>query len=348
MLEVERYMTYMKYPLTLIILTIAGLFILGCSTSENTMSSPDGTKTSPDSFASALNLDRGNTGSGAINLAARLHEIEILLAAYRAVLDGTSEGESRNAKQRIEELEFEKCLVEALRKTFTSLQYDEARSYDKRTDYKFIQTQLKAAYTEAGFFEPLSGDIEPQFQRLIDPSCLSQPDLVREPEDLYDSDAWIIVALHVDPAKTPDWFRQDVFEAETLAEYELTHQFLALLLQRYYWHESQFNADHEMKIGELAALIAEEQEAGVDFNNLDLYSERVAVLIAGGYSCLVEREWIEKILENRLPNGLWTEFNGDESPHMHSTHVSLWAIAGYQVLMQRGEEGRQELFPFNP
>ena len=87
---------------------------------------------------------------------------------------------------------------------------------------------------------------------------------------------------------------------------------------------------------------------GVDFNNLDLYSERVAMLIAGGYSGLVEREWIERILDNRLPGGLWPEFTGGESPHMHSTHVALWAIAGYQVLLQRGEEDRQKLFPFNP
>jgi len=34
-----------------------------------------------------------------------------------------------------------------------------------------------------------------------------------------------MVALHIDPTETPDWFRHHGFEAETLTGYELAHQF---------------------------------------------------------------------------------------------------------------------------
>ena len=341
----KKQSCFRNFPIILLVLLLSNV---ACSSGNRTHTTTGNEVFSSEPFTSAPELERENTETVKINLTQRIEEIEILLLGYRAALDGTSTEVSRTIQQSIEDIEFEKLLIEALVTAFISLQHEDVLIDKTRADIMWIQLQLKAAYTQASFFEPNSDYVEPSFKRLIDPSQPSKPELIRDPEDPYDSDAWIIAALHVDPAELPDWFQRDVFKADTLTEYELTHQFIALLLQRYYWSGIQLGAEHETRIGEIATRIAQEQQAGVDFDNLDLYSERVAMLIAGGYGSLVEKEWVIRILNNRLPNGLWPHHVSDELADMHSTHVSLWAIAGYQVLMQRGEEGRQALFPFNP
>jgi len=344
-----------KYlPLKNVLFVLLAMLLVStfaCSSENTVVSTPTPTSTTspeptslPD-LQDIRQLDNESIGSGKIDLNTRLSAITDLISAYSAVLGEISQKELKDVEQRINDLEIERQLVQALLDTLNYIQY-ESEDEEPRADYKFFQAQLKGAYIEADFFHPQPIDIVPCFQRILDCSLPPQPELVKEPEDHYDTDAWITVALHLAPDEIPDWFQQDVLERENLEGYKLTHQFFALLLQRRCWPDYRFGLEYNKKLDELAIRIAEEEESDVRPAYIDLYAERAAMLIASEYGSLVKREWIEQILENRLPNGLWPTTLGDEQHNMHSTYNSLWAIGGYQVLLQRGEQGRKELFPF--
>lgn len=336
-----------------ILLALIVVFNFACS-QENIVTGlhtpiPSITPTSKLNTSSDLNdirnIDKESIGSGTITLVSRLEVITDLIAAYSAVSGDITQGELQDIEQRVGELQFEKRLVQTLLSALNYIHEYESTVDEPRADYKFFQSQLKGAYAEAEFFHPQPGDVEPCFQRIIDCSLPPQANLVKEPEDHYDTDAWITAALHLAPDETPDWFREDVIEAENLVGYKLTHQFFTLLLQRKCWPGYDFGIEHNQRLDELAILIAEEED-DVEPTMLDLYSERAAMLIAGGYGTLVRREWIEQICENQLPNSLWPNSRNAAVYDMHSTYNALWAIAGYQVLLQRDEQSRRELFPF--
>src|SRR5262245_55094330 len=87
---------------------------------------------------------------------------------------------------------------------------------------------------------------------------------------------------------------------ETSAEYELTHQFLALLYMR---QNGCLAPEDERSLELAAAAIAVEQQEDTDFS--DLWAERLAVLLYGDYRSLVDDAWIRRLVEEQQPSGAW-------------------------------------------
>lgn len=332
-----------------ILIVLTSILSATCATGNDKHESTNNDKAPiPNSLKHAQNLDKEGASSGKISLYSRDIEIETIIQSYESALPNLSGEAVQKVNLRIEELKFERHLIEVIEETLESLTHlSEAQTNAVTTDSKWIQSQIRDVYVEAEFLDPQIQNIEDVFQRLFDTSFPAMPNLVSEPNNPQsDTNAWISVALHFDPVNAPNWFQEYVLEADNLPGILLTHQFLALLIQQHSWPEAHFGPDRENRMRELAESIASEENIDTQFT--DLFAERVAMLIAGGYSHLAKKEWLEQILDNRLTNSLWPLFAGDETPHMHTSHVSLWALAGYQIILQRGEQGRKNTFLFKP
>lgn len=82
------------------------------------------------------------------------------------------------------------------------------------------------------------------------------------------------------------------------------------------------------------------QDAYWDFRVSDSYYQRAATLLAAGRPDLVNKRWIERILDRQNPDGTWNycwhgwcrgvlEFSLSQEDHSHSTVQAAWAL--YQL-----------------
>lgn len=118
---------------------------------------------------------------------------------------------------------------------------------------------------------------------------------------------------------------RSILSVEDAKGYTLTHKFLAMLFMR---ERGCLSQEGERAL-HLAAekITTEESQASFD----DLYAERAAFLLYGGFTSLVQDPWITTIITNQLPSGGWkavhrTDFLGsNENPH--TTALAVFALA---------------------
>ena len=61
--------------------------------------------------------------------------------------------------------------------------------------------------------------------------------------------------------------------------------------------------------------------------NIDLYSERAAILLYGGFRNLTRRVWMKNIAANMHPSGGWPiNTNTPEMVDPHSMVLAVWAL----------------------
>ncbi len=299
-----------------------------------------------DLLCQAQNLDKELAGEGKISLVERESDIDVLISAYREALSVCSGTQAREAEARIDDLEFEKELVNAIMTAFQTNEKAVETGVEFRPDVRGFQAALRRIYKEAEFYKPLAEWTLDSYDMADISSFTPDPALVsKEPSSNYT--IWFLAAANGYPDNLPDWFREDVLESDIFEGYDLTHQFMCYQIQLLVWPDYDFGEWYSYRMSELAQRIADEQDAvPVDepFYSIDLYAERIYNLLSGGYGDMVKVEWIERLLDDRLADGVWPRRLGDADPNWHATHLALLAIAEYQVILQRGEEGRKELF----
>ncbi len=290
-----------------------------------------------DPLCEAQILDEKLAGSGKIGLKEREADITTLITTYEDALQVCSEPEVREVEERLDDLKFEAVLIEAIQKAFETVAEEVEADSEFRPDVRGMQEALRKVYLEAEFYEPL----DESYSELYEGASVAP--------DKYSSNytVWFIIAATNHPKDVPEWFRKKVIEADDLSGYDLTHQFMCLQIQQYVWAGNDSGDERRERQDRLARRIVAEQD---DFSeneanySIDLYAERIYVLLNAGYGELVKREWFERLLNDRLPNGLWPRRLGDEDARSHATHLALLSMAQYQVIFQRGEEAREELF----
>lgn len=295
-----------------------------------------GNDTPCDALCEAEKLDRNLAGEGKICLEEREGDIDRLILAYMDASEETAGTPSHEVAMRIADLEFELELVVAIKTAFETIQAEVAADIGFRPDVQGMQAELKKVYVEASFYEPIEGLYHEIYEG---------PSVAPE-EPTGDYSTWFMMAYSTLPEELPEWFIRDVIAADDLTGYDLTHQFMCYRIQEIAWPDYDFSRQRQEKRDELAHRIAAEQMAVFveEEYSIDLYAERLYVLIDSGYYSVVERQWFERLLDDRLTNGVWPRVSGDESPRWHATHLALMALAEYQVILQRGEEGREEMF----
>lgn len=196
--------------------------------------------------------------------------------------------------------------------------------------------------------EELGDSVPDMWARIYDSSVTPDPDLVpMTPSDK--SLVWLLVALNAHPSNVPQWFQKNIVEYDYFTGYNLTHQFATLVAQEFIWEDYDFGSERATRLDELARRIADEEDSAcVSDENccVDLYAERIHFLIIAGYEGLVKREWVQRLLDARLENGLWSFYSIENKHSWHPTHLGMWAVASYQGILQRGEEERQDMVGF--
>jgi len=296
-----------------------------------------------DPVCQAQKLDEKLAGDGKISLAEREIDIGKLLNAYEAALPVSAATQAKDVETRIADLESELQLVEVIQEAFVTIQGVVEAGTVFRDDVRGWQAQLRTIYKEAEFYEPLDESFYLFYERLFDTSVTPDPAAVSEvPSSNYT--IWFLVAANAHPSDVPEWFRNDVLEADDLTGYDLTHQFMTLMIQARAWPGEGWSEERKTS---LALRIAEEQDI-IDDNSkdysVDLYAERIYVLMLEGYGDLIELEWLNRLLNDRLESGVWPRSTNESEPSWHATHLALLGIGSYQVVLQRGEDGKSDLF----
>ncbi|MFC1751520.1 hypothetical protein ACFLY5_00015 [Patescibacteria group bacterium] len=119
-----------------------------------------------------------------------------------------------------------------------------------------------------------------------------------------------------------------IFDVGNISEYDLSHRFLAMLIMQKNNCTEDLEYHFDRYLLEAKNKIIDEQNKSAVYN--DIYSERVAFLLFGGFDTDVKEEWIDEIIKNQSSAGAWSDpkhFNKVDNPH--TTALSLWALAGY-------------------
>jgi len=142
---------------------------------------------------------------------------------------------------------------------------------------------------------------------------------------------WFAYAINPDKAHLSEEDLADLFSLTKYVWGARHHQVLALIMYR------DFNGDSERVDSTLRRLCEKEaRDQRYDFRVTDAYVQRNAFLLAAGQPDLVRSRWIERILDNQMPDGSWKyswygwsrgvmEF-GVTDPQ-HTTVQAAWALA---------------------
>lgn len=131
------------------------------------------------------------------------------------------------------------------------------------------------------------------------------------------------------------------FIATDESGYVLTHQFLVLI-----WGEQAgllFSGDVLSRKRELLLRVYEEQYSVGGVDSMDLYMERVAILLMYGHFVSLDRgavdKWMKQIVDLQLDDGAWPlsktliTYDGEStvvsSPRSHTTALAMMALSAY-------------------
>ena len=142
---------------------------------------------------------------------------------------------------------------------------------------------------------------------------------------------WFAYAIKPEQVHLSD---EDVANLFSLTKYvwgARHHQLLGLIMYR------DFNGGSQKVDTTLRQLCEKEaRDQGYDFRVTDAYLQRNAFMLAAGQPDLIRSRWIERIMDNQIPDGSWkfcwygwcrgvTEFGYSDS--QHATIQAAWALA---------------------
>jgi hypothetical protein len=146
---------------------------------------------------------------------------------------------------------------------------------------------------------------------------------------------YLVISLYADDSRVPEAFA-DIFEHQFTADlkrYGTTHQILGMIFLR------GKKAFPEKRIESIIDRLSDEIAADTD--NLlergeftDLFAECTAMLCMAGSHDLVQKEWIEFIIDNQQPNGQWKQSINEsnyfkEDMDQHATILALYTLYSY-------------------
>lgn len=141
------------------------------------------------------------------------------------------------------------------------------------------------------------------WRRLVDPDWPSVQAVLRPTLDTYQEyQRWLLFGAAPDYVQLTAEERANMFSPDKYWWGKRTHQLFALVFYRARKPET---AGLASLIDTLSAGIAREQRW--DVRMTDLYIQRAAILLAAGRPDLVERRWVERMLDNQQPDGGWCE-----------------------------------------
>jgi len=195
---------------------------------------------------------------------------------------------------------------------------------------KYCKSSFLDDFYRVRFKEFENHPVESAYQRLFNDEIVYEIDYdLLETRQIYFDDI-IIPALYCDLQTIPDNTLLKIFDIENASGYDLTHRYLAILFlkNRGCFIKEKYNIDNSI-LRASQKITEEGNEATFD----DLYPERVAFLLYGGFREIIEDNWIETIIENQEQSGGWrtleySEYFGQEE-NPHTTALSVWALAEY-------------------
>jgi hypothetical protein len=141
------------------------------------------------------------------------------------------------------------------------------------------------------------------WRRLVDPTWPRVQGALRSELDLYQEyQRWMLYGAAPDLVPLTAEERDNMFSPDRYWWGKRTHQLFALL---FYRDRKPETAGLASLIDTLAVRIAREQRW--DVRVTDLYFQRAAFLLAAGRPDLVQRRWIERILDHQQSDGGWIE-----------------------------------------
>jgi hypothetical protein len=139
------------------------------------------------------------------------------------------------------------------------------------------------------------------WHRLVDPDWPTiRPALRRELDVYQEYQRWALYGAAPDYVELTADERENLFSPDKYWWGRRTHQLFALLLYRTRKPETPGLTS---LIDTLSVGIAREQRW--DGRVTDLYIQRIAFLLSSGRPDLVQRRWVERMLDNQQPDGGW-------------------------------------------
>jgi len=178
------------------------------------------------------------------------------------------------------------------------------------------------------------------WKRLLDPhKNISAVELNQTIKNEYIDNKWILYAIDSDKAELTEKQKKDFFNGDIWQGRQLTHQLWALIHLR-----DLQGADEELN--NLIEHLCDRITGQLPYNMavLDIYFQKNAFVIKAGFPEKINRRWIERIIENQLPDGGWNDrwycfrspikgrrpvFTPQPPGNQHATVQALWLL--YQV-----------------
>jgi len=175
------------------------------------------------------------------------------------------------------------------------------------------------------------------WKRLLDPQWqISSINLNKVIQIEYLDNKWILYALANEQARLSQDTHKGLFDSQRWKERVLTHQLWALI------HLRQRNGDSkewDPLIQQICQRISRREKIAICVH--DLYIQRVGFVLFAGHPELINRRWVERIMDNQKTDGGWNDrwlcFRSVSSPRrptldinqnstQHATVQALWTL----------------------
>jgi hypothetical protein len=186
----------------------------------------------------------------------------------------------------------------------------------------------------------LAGQITPEcWRRVLDRDHpVDDAALNRTIADEMMDNRWMLYAIAPQKGRLDAEDLEGLFDPDRWSGRHLTHQVMALIRLR---EDKASTAQCEQTIEKLCRRIA--SQLRLDIAVVDLYIQKIAVVLDAGHAELIGRRWVERVIENQAPDGGWndrwcrvfTSFRrpaldlADPPSNQHATIQALWLL--YQV-----------------
>jgi len=139
------------------------------------------------------------------------------------------------------------------------------------------------------------------WKRLLDPDYhVDRVELNITIKEEYLDNKWVLYALAPDKADA-DPKKLGLFDPNRWQRRKLTHQLDALLLLR----KTRPDPNLDLLIDRLCQRIT--TQLITDFAVIDLYIQKVAFVLRAKHPEKIRKRWLERIIENQLPDGGWND-----------------------------------------
>jgi hypothetical protein len=191
----------------------------------------------------------------------------------------------------------------------------------------------------------LAGLVDGYLGERITPDCwrrvldrghpVDRADLNRTIRNERMDNRWMLYAVAPDQAELDAEDLEGLFDADRWSGRHLTHQLMALIRLR---EDGEASPRCEATIERLCRRIA--AQVRLDIAVVDLYIQKIAVVLDAGHAELIDRRWVERVIENQAPDGGWndrwcrvfTSFRrpaldlADPPSDQHATIQALWLL----------------------